>query len=124
MQNHQKPSLKVNPIILSRAKELRRPMTPQEVKLWSRLRRKQLGGLKFRGQHPVYRFILDFFCYEYQLAIEIDGDSHADPDQLAYDEARTEWLEDHGYRVIRFTNRQVEHNIAGVLDEIARVCGI
>ena len=99
-------------------------MTPQEIKLWAHLRRKQLGGLKFRRQHPVYRFILDFFCYEHKLAIEIDGDSHAAPDQQAYDEARTEWLETRGYRVIRFTNRQVEHNIEGVLSEIARVCGI
>jgi very-short-patch-repair endonuclease len=83
----------VQPAILARAKELRCPMTPQENKLWQRLRAKQLYGLKFRRQHPLDRFILDFFCVKQRLVIEIDGSGHADPDQEAYDQARTEWLE-------------------------------
>ncbi len=119
-----KPNRYVNPAILARAKELRRPMTPHEAKLWQRLRGKQLYAIKFRRQHPIYRFILDFFCYEHRLAIEIDGDSHAEPDQQLYDQARTEWLEQHGLRVIRFTNRDIDANIEGVLQEIARQCGI
>jgi very-short-patch-repair endonuclease len=118
------PELHVHPAILARARELRRPMTPQEAKLWSRLRGKQLYGIKFRRQHPIFRFVLDFFCYQHQLVIEIDGGHHADPDQQNYDEARTEWLEEHGMRVIRFTNRDIDTNIEGVLQEIARQCGI
>jgi very-short-patch-repair endonuclease len=114
----------VNPVILARAKELRRPMTPHEAKLWQRLRGKQFHAIKFRRQHPIYRFILDFFCYQHQLVIEIDGDSHAAPDQQLYDQARTEWLEQRGLRVIRFTNRDIDANIEGVLQEIARQCGI
>jgi very-short-patch-repair endonuclease len=114
----------VNPAILTRARELRRPMTPQEIKLWQRLRNKQLYGLKFRRQHPIFRFILDFLCFRYKLVVEIDGAGHFDPDQQAYDEARTEWLEQRGFRVIRFTNRDVDTNIEGVVQEIARQCDI
>jgi very-short-patch-repair endonuclease len=99
-------------------------MTPQERKLWQCLRGKKLYGLKFRRQHPIYRFILDFFCHRHKLAVEIDGHSHAEPEQQAYDRARTEWLTQYGLRVIRFTNREVDTNIEGVLDEIARACGI
>ena len=113
---------RIHPAILARARELRQPLTPQEAKLWQRLRRKQLYGLKFRRQHPVERFILDFYCPQHKLVIEIDGDSHAEPEQQLYDQARTEWLEQQGMRVIRFTNREVETNIEGVLEEIARVC--
>ncbi len=114
----------VHPIILSRARQLRRPLTPQEAKLWRRLRRKQLYGLKFRRQHPIFRFILDFFCYQHKLVVEIDGGHHARPRQQAYDQARTEWLEQRGLRVIRFTNRAVDSNIKSVLREIARQCSI
>ena len=98
-------------------------MTPQEAKLWGRLRRKQLYGIEFRRQHPMDRFILDFFCYQHKLVIEIDGGQHAQPQQQAYDQARTEWLEARGLRVIRFTNRDIDTNIEGVLNEIARQCG-
>jgi len=118
------PTRHLHPAILSRARELRREMTPQERKLWQRLRRKQLFGIKFRRQHPIHRFILDFFCYEHKLTVEIDGDSHYQPDQQEYDQARTDWLAQHGIRVIRFTNRDVDTNIEGVLDEIAQVCGV
>lgn len=114
----------VHPIILARARELRRPLTPQEAKLWQRLRNKQLYGIKFRHQHPIFRFILDFFCYSHKLVIEIDGDSHAEPNQQLYDQARTEWLEQRGLHIIRFTNRDVDTNIEGVLSKIARQCGV
>ena len=118
------PTKRVHPTILKRARELRREMTPQERKLWRHLRGKQLYGIKFRRQHPIDRFILDFFSYEHKLAVEIDGHSHYQPDQQEYDQARTEWLAVHGIRVIRFTNRDVDTNLEGVLDGIARVCGV
>ena len=119
----QKPTRHVHPAILARARELRRPLTPQEAKLWGRLRRKQLYGIKFRRQHPIDRFILDFFCYQHRLVIEIDGGHHAEPGQQEYDQARTEWLEGRGLRVVRFTNRDIDTNIEGVLGDIARRCG-
>ena len=74
MDNNPKKSL---PAIVQRARELRRPLTPQEQKLWRRLRNRQLCGLKFRRQHPLRRVILDFYCHEQQLAIEVDGDREA-----------------------------------------------
>ena len=105
-----------------RAKQLRQEQTPAERKLWSRLRRKQLHGFKFRRQHPIGRFVVDFCCVSQALVIEVDGDNHSVQEE--YDQERTAWLEGRGYRVIRFSNRLVEHQINAVLDEIARVCGV
>jgi very-short-patch-repair endonuclease len=109
-------------LLQERAKQLRQEQTPAERKLWSRLRHKQLYGLKFRRQHPIGHFVVDFCCVQQALVVEIDGDSHSAQEE--YDQKRTTWLEDRGYRVIRFTNRQVEHQIGAVLNEIARVCGV
>ncbi|GIK41173.1 MAG: hypothetical protein BroJett011_50060 [Chloroflexota bacterium] len=113
-----------HPEMIARAKELRRPLTPQEAKLWQCLKGKQFFGLKFRRQHPLHQFILDFYCHEKRLVIEIDGESHAELAHQRYDQARTEWLEQHGLRVIRFQNREVDGNLEGVLDEIVRQCGV
>ena len=109
---------------LSRARELRRDMTPQERKLWRHLRGKQLYGLRFRRQHPIIPFIVDFYCHAHKLVVEIDGPSHYEPDQQGRDRARTEWLVQKGMRVVRFTNRDVDRSIDGVLQEIARRCGV
>ena len=111
---------RVHPSIRARARELRQPQTPAEQRLWSRLRNRQLGGIKFRRQHPIDRFIVDFYCAACRLVIEIDGDSHAD--QVEYDQARTEWLEARGYRVIRFTNRDVQARLDAVLEAILKEC--
>ena len=113
--------LHVHPAILARARELRHPLTPAEQKLWQRVRNKQLGVV-IRRQHPVWRFVLDFYCAEAHLAIEIDGDTHAEADQTAYDAARTEWLESRGYGVIRFTNDDVHKRLDGVLAAIQEAC--
>ncbi len=107
--------------IQRRAQELRREQTPSEKQLWSRLRRKQLYGLKFRRQHPIGPFIVDFYCAAHKLIIEIDGHSHAF--QVEYDQARTTYLQERDYTVLRFTNNQVRHQLDAVLDEIARQCG-
>ncbi|MCI0441138.1 MAG: DUF559 domain-containing protein [Chloroflexi bacterium] len=102
----------------ARAKELRREMTPAEIKLWQKLRYGQLDGAFFRRQHPVGPFILDFYCAKAKLVVEIDGHSHGE--QIEYDEARTRWLnEQKKYRVIRFANQDVMKNIEGVLQVIA-----
>ena len=90
--------------------------------LWAHLRRKRLHGIKFRHQHAIGRFILDFYCVEYQLAIEIDGPIHNQSTER--DAVRTDELIRQGIRVIRFTNEQVFDDIDRILFEIANHCRI
>jgi len=92
-------------------------MTPAEKKLWQRIRKQNLG-VKFRRQHPINRYIADFYCHEARLIVEIDGGYHNDEDQIAYDMGRTRELEEFGIRVIRFTNEEVEMDVEDVLDRI------
>ena len=119
MTYHQK-RIRTTAAIQQRARELRQEMTPAEELLWGRLRRKQLNGLKFRRQHPLGPFIADFYCAEYRLVVEIDGDVHKG--QREYDIVRTEWFEAHGYRVIRFRNDDVIKDIETVLTAILATC--
>src|SRR5215212_8884103 len=97
---------RINPIILVHAREMRQPQTPAEAILWHILRNQKVG-FKFRRQHPIYRFIIDFYCAKAKLLIEIDGESHLERKQVEYDQARTEYLKELGYQVIRFTNDDV-----------------
>ena len=117
-----RPKYHSPPAIRQRAKELRWQMTPAELALWDRLRNKQLCGLKFRRQHPLHHFILDFYCHAHQLVIEVDGGIHQQ--QRDYDESRTEWLTQRGFKVTRFTNEEVLNDIETVLQQIATVCGV
>ena len=98
------------------AKELRRNLTPPERKLWAYLRDHQLNGLGFRRQHALGPFIVDFCCPELRTTIELDGHTHAN--QVEYDQARTQWLSEHGWNELRFTNREIEHNIEAVIQAI------
>ncbi len=107
---------RVSPKTRKYARELRRELTPIEAILWQRLRSRRLAGLKFRRQHPIGHFITDFYCAERKLAIEIDGDTHAE--QGRYDTSRTAWLEEQGIKVIRFNNRDVLDNLPSVLEVI------
>ena len=111
---------RIYPPVLERARELRQPQTPAEQRLWARLRDRQLGEFKFRRQHPIGRFIVDFCCADRQLVVEIDGDSHAE--QVEYDQARTEWLCEQGYSVIRFSNQAVWRQIEAVIEAILAAC--
>jgi adenine-specific DNA-methyltransferase len=95
-------------------------MTPAERILWHRLRNRQVFGHKFRRQHPVGPYIVDFCCPVLKLVIEIDGDSHADSVQR--DAERTAFLQENGCRVIRFTNVDVHRNLRAVLDAILEAC--
>ena len=120
----EKPSEKshyVYPLILQRARDFRHPLTPAEAKVWARVRNRQ-PGFKIRRQHPIFRFIADFHCAEAKLCIEIDGDTHAEPDQAEYDAARTAWLEERGCRVIRFHNDDIHHRLDEVLEAIRLAC--
>ena len=112
-----------NQIILQHAREMRHPQTPAEATIWRHLRNRNLE-FKFRRQHPIERFIVDFYCAEVKLCIEIDGDSHLEQGQKEYDAARTEVLESIGCNVIRFTNNDVRYNINAVAQEILDICSV
>jgi very-short-patch-repair endonuclease len=100
------------------ARELRRRMTIAESKLWWHLRRRALFGVKFRRQHPIGGFIVDFYCDERMLAIELDGGGHADAAKRASDAGRSAELALRGVRVLRFWNNEVLENLDGVLRRI------
>ena len=108
---------RIYPPILERSRDMRHPLTPSETKIWNGVRNHQLGP-KIRRQHPIDRFIADFYCPRAKLIIEIDGDSHSDPDRAVYDLERTSWLQACGYSVIRFPNHQVERDLNTVLEII------
>jgi len=103
---------------VSRARVQRRALTPPEARLWVRLRRRALAGLKFRRQHPVGPYVLDFYCAEAKLAVEVDGESHSHPTRMAHDRRRTEWLTRQGLAVFRIPAEEVRINLDGVLVSI------
>src|SRR6266496_3622399 len=117
----EKATLTVLPAILQLAREYRHPLTPAEAKIWIRVRNRGLG-FKIRRQHPIWRFIADFYCAEAKLVIEVDGDSHTSSDQEDYDKARTEWLEGRGYKVLRIMNEDVHRHLDDTLSEISLTC--
>jgi very-short-patch-repair endonuclease len=114
------PRWRASAQIQQRARELRKNLTPAEQKLWQHLRRGQIDGLHWRKQHAVGTYIVDFFCAKAKLVVEVDGDSHAD--QIEYDRARTAYLNELGYTVIRFTNREMFTQLEAVLQQIADEC--
>ena len=100
------------------ASSLRLNMTSQEKKVWDRIKNKQLYDQKFRRQHTISSYILDFFCVQCKLSIEIDGASHAHSEQIEYDNQRTIYLNEIGISELRFTNKQVDCDLDGVLNKI------
>ncbi len=102
--------------ITSIAKALRKRLTDTERLLWRHLRAKQLEGLKFRRQEPIGRYIVDFVCHEKRIVIEVDGSQHTI--EKNKDAERDKWLNEQGYKVLRFWNNEVLTNIEGVLQTI------
>jgi leucyl-tRNA synthetase len=100
------------------AKENRKNATEAEDALWQELRNRNIDNCKFRRQHPIAGFIPDFVCLEKKLIIEIDGEYHNEEGQQKYDEARTQWLIEHQYQLIRFTNEEVLHQLPTVIQKI------
>ena len=103
------------PKLFEKARELRENMTPSEKKIWERLKSSQLG-VRFKAQHPIERFIVDFYCHTFRIVIEIDG--HIHEDQQEYDLGRTAELEKYDIKVIRFTNEEVNEDIENVINAI------
>jgi very-short-patch-repair endonuclease len=99
-----------------RARELRNNPTDTELRLWQRLRRRQLGEHKFRRQQPVGRYIVDFVCFEKRLIVEVDGSQHST--QCERDQLRTEWLQSQGFRVLRFWDNEVWESLEEVATAI------
>jgi len=98
---------------------LRKHLSKAEAVMWKHLSRKQMLGCKFRRQYGVDQFVIDFYCPELKLAIEIDGDTHFRTDTREYDKDRQEYLENFGIEFMRFTNLEVLNNLSGVLETIA-----
>ncbi len=101
------------------AKANRQNPTAAEDKLWQELRNRKLEGFKFRRQHPIAGYIPDFVCLEKKLVIEIDGEYHNEDEQKKYDSLRTEWLDEHDYSILRFTNNEVVNDLSSVLKKIS-----
>ncbi|MDD5750901.1 MAG: DUF559 domain-containing protein [Candidatus Peribacteraceae bacterium] len=100
-----------------KARALRKNQTPAEKILWKKLRGRRFQKLKFRRQVPIGSFIVDFYCAEHCLIIEIDGSIHALKEE--YDDNRQRFIEEGSYTVLRFTNLQVKKCMVWVLDRIA-----
>ncbi len=105
----------------TRARKLRRNSTMVEGRLWSKLRDGRLDGLNFRRQHPAGPYILDFYCPQLCLAIELDGGQHTYARQEAHDRKRTAWLQSCGVTELRFWDSDVTRNLYGVLEKIKEV---
>lgn len=101
-----------------RARKLRREMTDTERILWSELRGRRLGAHRFRRQHPIGPYVVDFVCLDKRFIVEIDGGHHSEPEQMARDLRRTRRLKDAGYVVFRAANTEVFENLDGVAETI------
>ena len=101
------------------ARELRQRATEAEEKLWALLCNRQLKGKKFRRQHAIANYVVDFYCNESKLAIELDGNFHSEAEGKQYDKSRTAFLNDLGITVLRFWNEEVIKDPSKVLQKIS-----
>jgi ATP-dependent helicase HrpA/adenine-specific DNA-methyltransferase len=103
---------------IERARQLRKVETWAEKLMWRWLRARRFSGYKFRRQHPLGIYYLDFFCEEAELNIELDGSQHGFPDQRRHDEIREKFLKSRGIKTLRFWNSQLRRNAQGIRDAI------
>jgi very-short-patch-repair endonuclease len=101
-------------------KDLRNNLTPAEAVLWTYLQKKQLDGKKFRRQHSIGNYIVDFYCPAEKLAVELDGAGHFTPEEEEHDLDRDKYLMALGIKVLRYENRDIWNNIEAVLDDIKK----
>ena len=101
-----------------KAKTLRQNRTAAEIKLWEYLRSRRLLRYKFRQQHPIHCYIVDFYCHELKLIIEVDGEYHNEPSQIERDQERSFLLKFQDLHIIRFSNSEIIYAIDNVLDTI------
>jgi len=115
-----KPYIHNSKFLEPNRKELRNALTPAEACLWTQLKKRQLSGKKFRRQYSVGPYILDFFCPEVRLAVELDGAPHFNLIGQELDGKRDRYLEEQGIVVLRFENREVFENLENVLGVIRK----
>lgn len=106
------------PEIFEKAKALRRNLTNEEKKLWDYLKHSPRKGFRFRRQHPIYIYVVDFYCHKAKLVIEVDGPDHNSKQKAYLDKIRTEDLNNLGIKVLRFQNEQVNNEIEKVIATI------
>lgn len=99
-------------------KDLRNNLTPAEAVLWTYLQKKQLDGRKFRRQHSIGNYIVDFYCPVEKLAVELDGSGHFTPEGERYDMERDTYISKLGIKMLRYENRDVFNNVEAVLEDI------
>ena len=109
-------------VFVSRAKKLRKVLTDEEKILWSMLNKRSEFIVKFRRQHVVEPYILDFYSPMVKVAIELDGAQHADPKKIEYDKSRTAFLQHKGILVLRFWNNEIRKELNRVMDYLWQVC--
>jgi very-short-patch-repair endonuclease len=108
---------RIKPILTDRAKALRRNQTDAEKLLRASLHTLSYDGIKFRRQQPIDNYIVDFVHLDKKLVIELDGGQHNEPQPIEYDNSRTSFLEQRGFRVVRFRDNDVLQNIDGVMEK-------
>jgi len=108
------------PNTFDKAKLLRNNMTEAEKILWDLLKNRSVFKVRFRRQHPIGIFIVDFYCHEYKLAIEIDGEIHLKNEVIEYDEGRSHDIEKYGIKILRFTNNEVFTDPKKIINEILK----
>ena len=107
--------------LIKQSRSLRKNQTPHEKKLWRHLRSRQLQQVKFRRQHTIGSYIVDFCCPDKKVVIELDGGGHAEPSQQQKDKSRDQFLIQEGWKIIRFWNSDIDENFEGVLEKIYQV---
>ncbi len=106
--------------IFENARFLRMNMTDAERRLWKKLESRKFRNLKFRRKHPMKKYILDFYCPEYKVAVDVDDGIHSKTDQIEYDQTKTKYLKESGIREIRFTDEDIMLDINETLRRIER----
>lgn len=110
--------------LTTNSRSLRKKSTPQEIILWSRLKNRSFYNLKFRRQHIIDKYIVDFICLEKKIIIELDGLQHKRVKDIKYDQKRNEHLKCLGFKVLRFWNNKMNENLDGVILKIEEVLEI
>ena len=113
-----------SPNTFDKARLLRNNMTEAEKIVWDKLKNRKVFKARFRRQHPVGSFIVDFYCHEYKLAIEIDGEIHLKTEVNEYDDGRTHDIEKFGIKILRFTNNEVFTNLNKIIVEILKTIAV
>ena len=117
-----KIKMKIDPQLLEFAKSMRHTATDAENIIWQLLRAKRFMNLKFRRQHVIKPYIVDFYCHEIGLVIELDGSQHGTVDAIEYDAERTKFLEALGLKVVRYWNHEVLSQADFVLENLWEIC--